>query len=196
MREEQEQRDVLPAADDLAAAKVYSWRRISPEPSMLPSGKLAMEVSGDGRFRAQRRWADRARWSLEDRLGDVLAAAEAQARVKEERRRAAEDARQQRRDAWEKAMDAARSRFQHQCRTNALVEQVESWELANKIRDFCRAAEATGSASADWLAWARSHADDVDPTTREIAGPAEAEPKPEDLRPYLGRWSPYGPDKR
>ena len=54
----------------------------------------------------------------------------------------------------------------------------------------------SGRSDRDWLAWARAYADEIDPTIGLVAGPEEVEPGPEDLRPYLGRWSPYGPESR
>lgn len=46
------------------------------------------------------------------------------------------------------------------------------------------------------MLWANAYADQIDPTTGPVTGPEEVEPGTEDLRPYLGRWSPYGPESR
>jgi hypothetical protein len=186
----------VPTSDELAEKTVYSWQRVRPQPTTLPSGKIALSVGDDGPYRAHRRWADRKRWSVEDRLGDVLATVELQAQEKEQRRRVEEEEQQQRHRAWEQAMARVRRRFHDDRRTKLLNEQVEAWELAERIRKFSRAARDSGHADGDWLDWADAHADEIDPTTGFATGPEEIEPQPEDLRPYLGRWSPYGPESR
>lgn len=127
MEEEQVVQEVMPTPDELAVKKLYSWQRVSPRATMVPSGKLALSVSGDGLYRVQRRWADRKRWTLEDRLGDVLATVESQAREKAERRRAEEERIRQRPLAWEQAMAAARTQFQRGRQVRLLNGQVEAW---------------------------------------------------------------------
>jgi hypothetical protein len=196
MEEERATREVVPTPDELAATKTYSWQRISPQVRKLPSGKLAVSVGDEGLCRTRRRWADRKRWSVEDRLGEVLATVEAQAREKEERRRAEEERTRQRQLTWEQAMADAKTRFRRDRQATQLISQVEVWELASRIRRFCSAAERSGHADKDWLTWARAHADEIDPTNGRVSGPEEVVPGPEDLRAYLGRWSPYGPQSR
>ncbi len=50
---------------------------------------------------------------------------------------------------------------------------------------------------AQWIAWGRAQADRIDPTT---GSPALAEvsfdiePQPDDLRMFLGGWSPHRPE--
>ncbi|MEV0065656.1 hypothetical protein [Amycolatopsis sp. NPDC050768] len=195
MDEEKTAQEALPTLDELAAKKMYSWQRVSPQISMVPSGKLAISVGGEGPYRTQRRWADRKRWTLEDRLGDVLSTVELQAREKEERRRDDDERTRQRQSAWEQAMTDARRQFRRDQRAALLATQVEAWELADRIRAFCQAANRSGHGDGDWLAWARAYADEIDPTTGLMTGPEDVEPGPDDLRPYLGRWSPYGPQR-
>ncbi|RRO17648.1 hypothetical protein EIL87_10265 [Saccharopolyspora rhizosphaerae] len=192
IEEELVKQDVLPAASELEST--YGWQRIRPETKEVPSGKLAMSVSGVWRFGAQRRWADRKRWSLEDRLGDVLSAVEDIAQAKVERKRAEEEKAEARQQAWENAVAEARVAFRRDRRVNALLEQLDSWEQARRVRTFTQAARLTSQADPEWLAWADSYADELDPLTGPVKAPEDVEPGPEDLRPYLGRWSPYGPD--
>lgn len=48
-----------------------------------------------------------------------------------------------------------------------------------------------------WIAWMRRYADHLDPLLPAPTAPAPPpRPEPEDLRAFLGRWSPYGPDRR
>ncbi|SDP90853.1 hypothetical protein SAMN04487905_112186 [Actinopolyspora xinjiangensis] len=196
IEEELVKQDVVPGAAELEKTELYDWQRIRPEVKKMPSGKLVMRVSGTWRFGAQQRWTDRKRWSLEDRLGDVLAAVEDMASEKAERKRANEEEVAARQRAWEDAMAAARGAFLRDNRVKALTKQLDGWEQADRIRAFVLAARRKGQADNAWLEWAESYADEIDPLTGPVEAPDDVEPKSEDLRPYLGRWSPYGPGRR
>lgn len=183
LEEEWSHREVMPTADEADAQGLYSWQRVRPRVQSEPSGKLAMRLLSDRRFGRQRRWADSQRWSLEDRLGHVLAAAEGAAAEQEQRRRSDELARQRHEREREEAAARARRSFLHKRRVEALMKQVEGWEQAVRIRAFCDEAERRGNADLDWLSWARNYADQVDPTAHKVKGPDDAEPRPKDLRP-------------
>ncbi|MBB5153331.1 hypothetical protein [Saccharopolyspora phatthalungensis] len=197
VEEELVKQDILPGTAELEKTELYDWQRIRPEVKKVPSGKLGMSVSGTWRFGAQQRWADRKRWSLEDRLGDVLAAVEDIAREKTARKRAEEEKAAARQRAWKDAVASARVAFRRDNRVKVLLEQLDGWEQAQRIRAFAQAARHAGQADAKWLVeWAEAYADEIDPLAGSVEAPEDVEPKPEDLRPYLGRWSPYGPDRR
>lgn len=79
-----------------------------------------------------------------------------------------------------------------------LRSRVTAWHQAEAIRAYCDAVEARHGADtvavdldvAQWLAFAREHAD----RAQRLPGmPADPEVTPEALKGYLGRWSPYGP---
>lgn len=196
MEEEWVKQEILPSAAELERTTLYDWQRVRPEVQKVPSGKMVMSVSGLGGCSTQRRWADRKRWSLEDRLGDVLAAVEDVAQDKAERKRAEDEKEAARQRDWEDAMASARVAFRRDKRVKALLEQLDGWEQARRVRAFSEAARRTGRSDPAWLEWVESYADEIDPLTGRITAPADVEPKPEELRPYLGRWSPYGPDRR
>lgn len=46
-----------------------------------------------------------------------------------------------------------------------------------------------------WLAWAEGYADQIDPVLNPTGPPADPEPTPEALRPFLDGWSPYLDDR-
>jgi hypothetical protein len=54
--------------------------------------------------------------------------------------------------------------------------------------------EAEAEAAQEWLAWAEKHTSQRAPLNRRLEMPADPEPKPEALKPFLNGWSPYGPD--
>ncbi|GAB3852737.1 hypothetical protein ACFPIJ_48260 [Dactylosporangium cerinum] len=204
--------DVLPSGDDLKGPQVYDWQRISPQQQCVPSGRLMLELPDDLRFHGRRRrWADRQRWRLEDKLGHVLAELEyraaAQAQAEQEAQLEAADRRQR----WEAAMAAARATYIDAHYNKTVRKQVKDWQRAQAARAYAAALAATVGeppapptaehAAADdprwtwWIARIRRYADDVDPllpTPRLPAPPPE--PEPDQLRPFLDGWSPYGPD--
>jgi hypothetical protein len=116
----------------------------------------------------------------------------------EERRLAKEREEAERRRQWEAAMDSAKLRLIEDHRIGVLRSRVTAWSEADAIRAYCNAVEARHGAdtiaadpeAAEWLAFAREQADRTQQLPRM---PADPEVTPEALKPYLGRWSPYGP---
>lgn len=164
-----------------------------PRHQDVPTGDLQLVLPQSwGHSPALRwRWRDTSRWKVEDKLGDVLDGIEARIDIDEQRRLEAERQAILRREAEERALQQARFRWVEENRAAVLVEQVESWTRATRIRAWISAVEATrpepDPAVSDWLAWANAHAERLD-TTRQIAGfPHIPEHRVEDLRPYLPR---------
>jgi hypothetical protein len=97
------------------------------------------------------------------------------------------------------AMDRAKSDFREHARSTVLSDQASSWLYASRLRDYCAALEVKISDSSavdgtvEWIEWARSFADSVDPVSNVPTMPVIPEPSSEDLRPFLHGWSPYGP---
>jgi hypothetical protein len=85
-------------------------------------------------------------------------------------------------------MATAHERLTEDHRIARLTADVEAWDQARRIRAYCEAAEASYHDNADareWLAWARAHAEPLDPLTDAPAFPEPAEATPEALQPYL-----------
>ena len=116
---------------------------------------------------AQTKWGDRQRWTLEDRLPQLMRELETQAVEAEERRLAKEREEAERRRQWEVAMDRAKLRLIEDHRREVLRRRVTAWTEADAIRAYCEAVEArhgahtiaADSEAAEWLAFAREHAD-------------------------------------
>ncbi|MFE9532632.1 hypothetical protein [Streptomyces sp. NPDC006691] len=168
------------------------------------SGRLVIEL-GYSRSDRQRRWADRKRWVLEDILGAVLREIETRAVEDAQRKVDEERAKEEREVRWKAAMAEAKEQAQQAQFAEVLKEQATSWQSAAALRAYCdalerRLAEAkdhdTEVASArEWLAWARQYAELVDPLSRLPVMQTLKEPAPDDLKPYLKGWSPYGPEE-
>lgn len=162
------------------------------------TGELNIEALG-GSYGRQSSWGDRNRWKLEDRLPNLLRELELQAHEAEERRLAQEREQAERRRQWEEAMETAQGRLVANHRLGVLRERVSAWHEADAIRAYCAAVEARHGADAiagdrevaEWLVLAREHADDLQQLPRM---PEDPEITNEALKPYLGRWSPYGPN--
>jgi hypothetical protein len=158
-------------------------------------GQLEISIVGYGR--RQRAWGDRKRWSLEDRLPQLLAELETLATEAEQCRLAREREEEERRQAWEKAMVLAREGAIEQLNVETLRRRVDVWEEAERIRAYCDAVEqrhgeeiSSDPEAARWLQFARQHADRAQRLPRM---PADPELRSDDLTPFLGGWSPYGP---
>lgn len=160
------------------------------------TGGLNASILGYGR--RQSSWGDRKRWRLENRLPQLIRELEAQAVEAEERRLAREREEAERMRRWELAIEQAKLRFVAAHRREILSNRVRAWQEADAILAYCHAVEArNGSAAAldadgsasEWLAYAREEAErrQLMPTM-----PPDPEIKPEDLKPYLGGFSPYG----
>jgi hypothetical protein len=160
------------------------------------TGEVNVEIIGWSHGR-QTRWGDRQRWALEDRLPQFMRELAAQAVEAEERRLAEEREEAERQRRWEAAMGRAKRRLVEAHRLEVLRERVGAWSEADAIRAYCEAIEArhgpdavaADPEAAQWLAFARAYAD----RTQELPRmPADPEPSPEALKPYLDGWSPYG----
>jgi hypothetical protein len=135
------------------------------------------------------RWSDGKAWMLEDKLAEVLHGVEVLAADHEERRqRAALQAAERQRERKAEA-DQARKRHAYQQQADVLAEQVSRWRTSEEIRTYCRAAEAAHPAdpdTADWIRWARAHADAIDPLRTAPRGPAPCNPASlDELQPHL-----------
>lgn len=162
-------------------------------------GRLTLALERWGSTGRPSSWGDRSSWQLEDKLTDVLR--EFLVRVAEHEDREAEKRRdaERRRIEWEEAMVVAREHHAEVYRSKVLLDELHRWETAGKVRGYL---EAIGRwfpedpDAAEWIAWASNYAENLDPLSSRVAlPPAPKDPSPDDLRPFLGRLSPYGPDR-
>lgn len=174
------------------------------------TGELTLALSCEGNWFAGRqgRWSDRRSWTLEERLPHLFREIEARIiharRMREQERIRAEDAAERaRRDAeereraWRELITTARGRLVEDHRIVRLTADLDAWDEARRIRAYCNAAEAAHPDSADaaeWIAWARSRAQHLDPLAHAPTFPEPPEATPQALQPYLpDGWSAQGP---
>lgn len=200
LSEEFERREVVDG-EQLAAAK-YSWQRIPSSIRDVRSGRLLLRL-GTGYGSVY--WADRKRWTLEQKLPAMFkevadrAASHSEVRVRKEAERA------QRRQAWEEAVPQAKRAFVEQFNRNRLRDQAARFAEAGSIRDYCARLDSVAEQCADvdqadrirqWANWARLQAARVDPTNHldALTYVKPAEIRPTDFEKFMPKgmsaWAP------
>lgn len=187
-----------PTAAEVRQAEKHSWSRY-PKYDYAPSGLLKVEVGGGFAVR-QTSWTDRD-GSLTD-AAQILQEIELRTAEAETRRLERERQAREKRQRWEQAMDSARQRYAEHYRASVLAEQMDRWRQAHELDRYLAAMRTRAQAlpvdkqgdAHQWIAWAQDHRDVLDPLTGTLAMPPIPDPKPEDLKSHLGRWSPYGPE--
>ena len=162
---------VLTATEEARKARGFDWARRWDDEA---TGRLVLRHGHDSSGPTLA--ADRVRWKVEDRLGDVMDQLEQLAAVAEQRR--LDWAKAQRHEAVrrEHEQQAAEDARLLRERVRRLDEQIDRWQHATRIRRFVTAARAGAAADAtdhEWLDWANTYADSIDPV---VAGATLAEP--------------------
>ncbi|MEQ3551757.1 hypothetical protein WIS52_14885 [Pseudonocardia nematodicida] len=186
LSQENDRVEHVPTARELAEKQRYSWTRI-PTHDTVPSDRLRLDVGGLHGTERQSFWADRKRWSLEEKLPEALR--EVAVRIDElgAKRAARAQAEVAHQEAVEQERVRARERAAESHRKELLDRQLERWRDGRELRAFAadleaRIEAAEGSPTADdraiaearrWLAWIEERAAYVDPLT-DLPGWPEA----------------------
>jgi hypothetical protein len=100
-------------------------------------------------------------------------------------------------------MDQATRMATHDHLVAELEDQVKHWRQIQELRQYCEALEGRIHDADDdepvdeakrWLAWAREHAEMMDPLYQLPVTPTP-KLRPEELEPYLDGWSSHGPEE-
>lgn len=181
--------------EKLAAAK-YAWQRVPSVIRQVPSGHLVLRL---GRGYGSVSWADRQRWTLQQKLPAMFKLVAERAAGQAQQRQRKQEERQQRRQAWEEAIPRAKHAYIEQMNRDRLGEQVAGSDEAEAIRRYCARLESAAAQCDDqvttgqiraWAAWGRQEADRIDPLER----PEQlAYRTPDEVRPSeFGRFMPRG----
>jgi len=180
-----------PTARELAQKKSWSYTRI-PEYDYTPSARLRIELATnwDGR---RHTWGDRQRWTLDDKLGQVIDEIDFRSRAAREKRieREAEEAERRRRR--EIAIENAKVGLRESHRAEVLLSEIQDWKTANELRAYLDGMESRIAQLPDpdaedalaWLGWCREYSRGLDPLERTVGMPEDPEPTDEALRPFL-----------
>lgn len=170
LREELVDRE-MPDDDVLQAAK-YPWQRIPRQVNKVGSGRLTLQL---GQYYRVRSWADRRRWTLEDKLGALLVELDARIAEAAESRRRREAELSRRQQAWDAAVLEAKQAFTVDLNRRWLQDQVTRKRLASDYRDYAGSLDAVADRCGDpaaaaairaWRRWALDEADRIDPLSR------------------------------
>jgi hypothetical protein len=148
-----------------------------PRHEWISTGELTFVIDERGGHGARRNWVDAKRALLETKLGSILdGLANMAAGIKAEREKWAEWKRQR---ELEEARQAELAREAERLRLLRvrMVDAMQRWEQAGRLRRFTTAVEAhlanlgesDVAAGRRWLAWARQQADLMDPVISNFA---------------------------
>jgi hypothetical protein len=92
-------------------------------------------------------------------------------------------------------MERARGAYAENYRMAVLQRQARDWQMATELTKYVEAMKATrAETDGSWIDWAEGAIERLDPMgERTSLEPVVPEPKPDELKPYLGSWNPYGP---
>ena len=197
--EENDRTDHVLTASELKQKERYSYS-YAPKYDYTPSGRLFIEIETWHRGRRQR-WADRQRWTLEEKLGQIVDEIEARTILEREDRVERERKEVEQQTRIQAAVQEAGLLLRESRRKDVFLAQVEQWHSANRIREYLAAMETaiTGLPDGDsrlealdWMRWCRSCAAALDPLESAIHFPEDPEPSEEALRPFLPDWMRRG----
>jgi hypothetical protein len=163
------------------------------------TGRLQITCDGYSREGRPVSWADRRSWTLEEKLPELLQELEIRAAEDDQAAIIAQREAEERERRWELAMERAKQRFLEHHRAQVMQQQLAAWQEASRIREYLSLLEerhGTNPESAEWIAWIRRYVDErLDPLATPPTMPAEPEISADDLKPFLGGISPYGPTR-
>jgi hypothetical protein len=147
----------------------------------VPSGRLTIEMADSYRTP---RWADRARWSVVDKLPQLFALVEDRAQHARNQRDAAAQAAAHRLELWEQSVPQARDRYLAELNQKRVIEQATAWRTAGDLRAYAMALRQAADAweqerrqsILNWADFAEQHADRIDPLN-EVNGLRFVEPE-------------------
>ncbi|MEU3656581.1 hypothetical protein AB0E67_27975 [Streptomyces sp. NPDC032161] len=198
--QEQDRTEHVATEKELTAAKKDSWVRI-PRFDYTPSERLRFVLSGGQPHRASE-WSDTPGHPLEDQLAEIAQEVTLRGEAAERRRLDEIEVARQKRIRWEAAMEEARIRYAEAYRVRHFEAQEATWRHATRLTEYVNAVRTrvetmppgqTRTEAEAWIDWAAARVERLDPLNTPPRLPDIPEPRPDDLKPFLGHWSPYGP---
>ena len=168
------------------------------------TGKLELIVNGPETPYNGAQYRDTKTGNVEDKLPDLFRSLEIyQLRTasKEQQRKREKEERHQR---WETAMTSAKEQYFEQVRWEHFKENSRTWAALKQHRSFLDAARVAAEsytagdrdAVLQQLDYAEQTLEAINPLLNlSRIVPEVPEPTPEELKPFLGSWSPYGADR-
>ena len=186
-----------------------SWQQIDRLPSWI--GRRGWEFISTGRLQitqgtslggyGETHVGDARGTALEDKLPEVFMRFDTWMLEQAERARLEQLAEEKKQRDWEAAMENAKAEYYIAERWKYFVSLAEQDERFQRFRDFlARAEDAISELPSEQRFAASGFLSEIEATMRrhdplsspELLAPQISPPKPEDLKPYLRGWSPYG----
>jgi hypothetical protein len=171
--EETDRVEHLPTAREKKDQERHYWMRI-PSHENVASGRLRIDLGGAVTSERRSFWADRASWTLEEKLPELLREVAVRADELRLRRKAKERAETIYQQDLAREQEHARARADEAHRLKTLQQQLDRWREVSELRAFAadlaeHLTTDTGqdeAAIADarrWLAWTTDRADRRNP---------------------------------
>lgn len=193
MSQEQERVKHVPTK----AEEARGW---SPRYDQVVTERLRLTIEGNARPFRSSVWSDKPSRQLEDTLAEVLQEVELRADQAEQQRLDEIRQYEERKQQWEIARQAAVGKLNEAHRATVLANQLESWELAQRLKLYLAAIEEHLSvhpeqrqSAAEWLEWIQGYVERINPLSSSLTMPPDPKPTSEALAPHMKPWSPYGP---
>ncbi|MGW0999768.1 hypothetical protein ACWD5V_42200 [Streptomyces sp. NPDC002523] len=99
-------------------------------------------------------------------------------------------------------MEQARIRYADAYRVRHLEAREAAWRHATRLTEYVSAARTrveamppgqTRTDAEAWISWAAATVERLDPLNTPPRLPDIPSPQADDLKPFLGHWSPYDP---
>jgi hypothetical protein len=174
---------------------------VFPDFDDVPDRHLEIELEGDGGEFWASRWKDTDEHRLEDDLAQIVE--EIRLRHGNLLQRKEDELKQQgeRRRNWEIAREKAVEKYRRQFVLKTMHTQSARWSEAEGLRRYAEAVRDKASRmdaderaqALDWADQIECTADRIDPLATDTLLPKIPEPSPQDLQPFMGSWSSYGP---
>ncbi|MCC4268026.1 hypothetical protein [Microbacterium schleiferi] len=175
-----------------------------PKWDRVPTQRLGIRIDTRGRSFWGSEWVDKSTRPLDVALAQILQELELRHEAAEADRAEEERRRLQRRREWEHARELAIQALTNEVRAEAVSSRIARWEEAARIRAYIAhvethtvplLSETDLADTREWLAWAESYAEKLDPAGEKLRLPDPPDPTPTALQPFMGSLSPYGPER-
>ncbi|WP_241834227.1 hypothetical protein [Streptomyces sp. NTK 937] len=197
--QEQDRSEHIPTDKELADAKKHSRMRIAHFD--YRSNRLRFILRGGSPHRASE-WADIPDRPMEDQLADIAQEVDLRGKAAEHKRLADQQARKAQQRRWETATEEARTTYAYRLSRQAPRRASNAWHQTKRLTEYVTAVRdhttslPPGQERTEieaWLAFADARLQHLTESAAAPKLPSPLKPSGDDLKPFLGHWSPYGP---
>jgi len=171
-------------AKELADKEKYSFTRIAKW-DYFPNGQFCLSLANEQGNHVYRSWSDGKLRRVEEMIGEIIRGILEEVDAQRARSKREHEERRQQARAAQARYEAEQRRKEEQVRIDALVREMERWELARRLRRYMKQVKRDalvrhgyidkGSELDVWLTWVESTANRFDPLCpQQVSPPATA----------------------